>query len=131
MMDVEAVAAGLAAAARVVSGVNAYPQLPLSITEPAFAPVDWEMTTSNGCAETLRVTCAVLVGRVDDENAAAALYAYARLDGDKSLPAALEADPTLGGVCSDLVVTTRRMPRVFTVGQTDYLAAEIVAEIDG
>lgn len=130
-MDLELIATRLAERAATIEAVTGYPNVPHSVSEPAFVVVDLEVVDVGYCVERIRASCGLLVQRSDDDASARALYAYARRGGDTSVPDVLEAEPTLGGACTDLTVVSRRVPRVFPLRGTEYLAVEFVVEIDG
>jgi hypothetical protein len=60
----------------------------------------------SSAVSTMDFTCIVIVGRWVDRVAHTALDGYLSPDGATSIKTALEADPTLGGACSDLIVSS-------------------------
>lgn len=127
-MDIEAIQAGLGAAANGVAGLRGYPQLPGAIQPPVFAPVEFELSyhqTFGGRGLTeLTFTCGVYAPNSDAGRKL--LVGYLAETGAGSVPAAIEADKTLGGACKTLVVLrVRGAYRLYTVGDTDYLGAMI------
>lgn len=126
-MDVEAIQVGLATAAKTVSGLNAQPSLPDAINPPLFAVTEFEHDYNQtfaggsfGMVETL-FTCGLFVSRGDTPTGRAALATFTN---PTSVPAALQADRTLGGACRTLIVERLRgSGRLYTIGGTDYLGA--------
>lgn len=130
-MELELVAEGLATRARTIDGVTAYPHTPHSVSVPAFIVLDMDARLVGGCVEQLRVTCGLVTTLTDDPAVRKRLWQYAAATGEWSVLAALEAEPTLGGVCTDVTVASRRVPRTLTVATKEYLAAELLVEVDG
>jgi hypothetical protein len=74
--------------------------------------IDYDQTFSRG-SDTLLWTVRGLVALTTDIGAQKLLLAFADPTGTKSVKAALEANPTLGGVISDLRVTRCYAPITF------------------
>lgn len=129
-MDIELIHQRLADAADTIPGLRCHPSLPGSINPPTFAPVEFEMEyhqTFGGLA-VLMFTCGVY--STDSDQGRKILLSFLAPSGAKSIPAALEADKTLGGACSALVVQRHRGAyRLYTVGDNDYIGAMIDVKV--
>lgn len=79
-----------------------------------------------GSADRYEFIVRVLVGRSDDRSAVDALDPYL-----SSVPAAVNADPTLGGACDSARVTEARNFGVYVVAETNLLGIEFVVDIIG
>lgn len=128
-MDVEAIHEALATAAGTITGLRAYPSLPGAINPPVFAPTEFEMsyhgTFSPGRGMTTAMfTCGIFTSMGDTDQGRKKLVGYLADAGSGSIPAALEADKTLGGVVLQLVVDrVRGAYRLYEIGETSYLGA--------
>ncbi len=135
-MDIQAVQVGLANAADNITGVRSYPTLPDAITPSSTGVVfavtefalDYNQTmrgnSSIGMVETL-FSCGVYAMRSDDAGRAN-LVNFLAPAGALSVKAALEADRTLGGACTTLIVErVRGAYRLYNIGSTEFLGAVI------
>lgn len=132
-MDIEAIQQGLANAAGTIAGLRAYPKLPDSINPPTFAVVEFELdyhgtfSPARGLTQ-LAFTCGVY--NTDSDAGRKQLLPFLAETGASSIPAALEADKTLGGVARTLVVQrVRGAYRLYEVGDTPYLGAMIDVKV--
>lgn len=75
------------------------------------------------------VTVRIIASRGDDAAGQELLDALLASSGPSSIKAAIEADPTLGGVCSDLAVTGWDGYRLYDVAGTEYFGAELTVEV--
>lgn len=132
-MDLRAIQQGLSNAADTITGLRCYPTLPDSINPPTFAPVEFDLayhqtfSPSRGMTE-LTFTCGVYVP--DDDAGRKLLVGYLAETGATSIPAAIEADKTLSGVCKTLLVErVRGAGRVYTIGGNPYLGATIDVKV--
>ena len=122
----------LAAAVDNISGLRTYAYPPDQVSPPAAvvglpeSPFDISMGGANEWA----IPVFVIVGKVTDRTTRAALCSYVTPTGATSVKAAIEADPTLGGAC-DSVAVTRAEFSTITVAGTEYLAAELTANVVG
>lgn len=132
-MDLNAIRTGLADAIRTVPGLTVHPTLPASVNPPAVviasgSPlVSYQEAGSKGLAE-VRLTAYVLVSRVDDARAAAALDGYLSSGpgADRSVIDAIEAgDRTLGGLVDDVTVLSADGPFNNTDGGSNLAAASL------
>jgi hypothetical protein len=76
-------------------------------------------------------TVYVIVGRWLDRTAHAALDDYLSYSGSKSVRAAIEADPTLGGVCSTLIVRSGADITSLDAGGAQFLVIQMQVEVHG
>lgn len=132
-MDVEAIQQGLANAADTITGLRCFPALPGSINPPTFAVVEFELgyhgtfSPARGLTE-VTFTCGVYAS--DSDQGRKQLLPFLTETGATSIPAALEADKTLGGMAKTLVVQrVRGAYRLYEVGGTDYLGAMIDVKV--
>jgi hypothetical protein len=76
-------------------------------------------------------TVYVVVGRYLDRTAHAQLDDYLSYSGAKSVRAAIEADPTLGGVCSTLIVRSGADITSLDAGGAQFLVIQMQVEVHG
>jgi hypothetical protein len=76
-------------------------------------------------------TIYVIVGRWLDRTAHTALDDYLSYSGSKSVRAAIEADPTLGGVCSTLIVRSGADITSLDAGGAQFLVIQMQVEVHG
>jgi hypothetical protein len=76
-------------------------------------------------------TVFVVVGRYLDRTAHAQLDDYLSYSGSKSVRAAIEADPTLGGVCSTLIVRSGADITSLDAGGAQFLVIQMQVEVHG
>lgn len=105
MATPQELAEGLRDALRTISGLRAYDTMPEKPEAPAAcvlgptAATEYDLTFQNAIDGLWRPVfeISVFVSRVDVARGQQALRAYVSPVGDKSIPAALYGDPTLGG----------------------------------
>jgi hypothetical protein len=145
-VDLNAVAAGLAAAVDAIDGVTTYSYTPDAVTVPAFyvgeITTDFDAAMNRGLDE-LSIVCRMVVEKADMESAQHNLNRYMAGSGALSVKAALEAargapgDLALpsadapDGSCDDLRVRRISGHRLYTVGTTVYLGCEFIVQIIG
>ena len=76
-------------------------------------------------------TVYVVVGRWLDRTAHASLDDYLSYSGTKSVRAAIEGDPTLGGVCSTLVVRSGADITSLDANGAQFLVIQMQVEVHG
>jgi hypothetical protein len=76
-------------------------------------------------------TVFVIVGRYLDRTAHTQLDDYLSFSGSKSVRAAIEADPTLGGVCSTLIVRSGADITSLDAGGAQFLVIQMQVEVHG
>lgn len=117
----EAVADALAA----IPDLNTYPVVPdaaatpAAYVEPSTEPF-WEYDQDFDGSEDFHLLVTVLTSRVDANAGQEAVDAYVSRTGPESVKAAVEADPTLGGLVSDCHVTAARDYGILTLQGIDY-----------
>lgn len=132
-MDIEAIQQGMANAAGTIAGLRCFPALPGSINPPTFAPVEFELSyhgtfsPARGLTE-IMFTCGVYAP--DSDAGRKLLLPFIAEAGASSIPAALEADKTLGGVARTLIVQrVRGAYRLYEIGAVSYLGAMIDVKV--
>lgn len=132
-MDLELIQQRLASAADVIAGLQSLPALHGVINAPAFAVVEFEIeyhktfSAARGLSEVM-FTCGVYAP--DSDQGRKILMPLLAETGASSVPAALEADKTLGGACKTLVVQRARGAyRLYTVGDTDYIGSMLDVKV--
>lgn len=122
------------AVASVTPELNRYGYVPDSVAVPCFyvggVEIDYDLTMGRGSDE-LTVICVVLVSASSDQSGQEKLDAYLKGSGPGSLKAAIEADPTLGGICDYVEVARAQGYGFHQVGATNYLGAELVVNVVG
>lgn len=126
MADIKQVADGIADRLETIDGLGVHREPPGTVESPAAAvsleSVDYDSTMSRGSDD---LTFVVDLFLTDGPQGLENLYAYLNGSGAKSIKAAVEEDPTLGGVAMYAVVTEARKPNRAEVGQGSFLHAEV------
>jgi hypothetical protein len=109
--SVSAISEGLKVRLATINGVRAFSYQPPQLNPPMAYPVlnsaTYHQTMGMGGSVTsFDFTIFVIVGRWVDRTAHAALDGFLSPTGSSSIMAALEGDKTLGGACSDLMVSS-------------------------
>ena len=116
MSDLANIRAGLAANIAVITGIQVSPYTLANPTPPCVeivpADVEYDRTFGDG-VDKLNITVRVFVGMANEISAQKRLDEYLASSGAKSIKAAIEASPALGGACDDLQVTTATGYRVY------------------
>ena len=132
-MDIEAIQQGLANAADTIAGLRCYSALPGSINPPTFAKVEFELDYHGTFSPSRGLTALVFTCGVyapDTDAGRKLLLPFIAEAGASSVPAALEADKTLGGVAKTLVVQrVRGAYRLYEIGGVSYLGAMIDVKV--
>ncbi len=92
-------------------------------------PVDDYVTGLGGPRPTLAPTITVLTSSAIDRVGQLALAAYADSEGASSIPAAIAADPTLGGVVGGCQVRSFRPLGIDEVGVIGYFGGEFTLRV--
>lgn len=116
------IANALESALETIDGLRTAPFLSDSITPP-LALVAWDETVAYhsalaASAAEYSFTIFLIVARSSDRAGIEAMETYASLNGPMSIRAAIEADPTLGGVVSTLLVEKSGPPTSLNIGQS-------------
>ena len=136
MASVATIADGLKVRLATISGVRAYSYQPEQLNPPFAYPilngVSYHQTMGMGSAVTqFDWSVYVVVGRWVDRVAMTNLDDFLSPTGAKSIRAALEADRTLGGACSDLVVSTSANISALEQDDAEYLQVSFSLTIYG
>jgi hypothetical protein len=103
------VVAGLKTSLATISGLRTFSYQPSQIMPPVAFPVISQVRyhgTMGGGMPVYECVVYLIVGRYSDDRAMSDIDDYVAFTGAKSLRAALEADPTLGGVAQSVLVST-------------------------
>lgn len=133
MASIAAIRDGLKTRLATVTGLYTHDTVPDAVNPPAAivglpTTVAYDFTFR---AATTRFTfpVRVLVGRAAEAEAQDKLDGYLSADGATSIRAAIDGDPTLGGVASTSRVTAATGLGVYEVGATPYLGADLLVEV--
>ena len=132
--SVEAIAEALAAALEAIPNVRVVPYLPDDPNPPcalvSIDTVDYHAAFGDG-AMPHNFTIHLLATRASVRVAVAAIQGYMSNDGTNSVRAAIEADDTLGGVVSSVVVKRSGPPAPVSVGEAGviYLSVPFMVEV--
>ncbi len=131
--SVSTIAAALQTALETITGLRTAPYLSDTISPPvalvAIEEVEFHGAFAGGDV-THRFTVFVIVGRASDRAGLEALEAYMSQAGTLSIRAALEADPTLGGVVSSAYVSKSGPPASVAIGGTaTYISVPFLVEV--
>lgn len=118
---------GLAANLRKIRGLRVADHLPESVSPPqaviALDRVDYRRQMAQGMTEyAFRVL--VAVGRMGERSAQNLLDSYIAPTGPASVPAAIEADPTLAGIVYDVAVVSAGEIQPLNIGDAAYLTVQ-------
>ena len=119
---------GLKTRIETVPGLRGFDYQPDQVNPPfAFATLDeirYHQTGMSSGGVVMDFTVTVVVQRVSERTAQDKVDQYTSWDGAQSVRAAIEADPTLGGVCSDLIVNSASNFTNIDANDTLYLAMD-------
>lgn len=111
----------------VIPGLRVYDYLPDQINPP-LAYVGIQQVNYHGAFRggnpITTYTVVVVVGRVNERTSQRALDEFLAYDGDRSVRAAIEADPTLDGVIQSLIVTDGGNLAPLTMGDVTYVSID-------
>jgi len=132
MTTISAIRTGLATRLGTISGLRTTatvpddPKPPVAIVMPPTVTYDTAMGRG---LDTYEFTVLVMVGRLSERTAQAALDGYANPTGAGSIKTAIEADRTLGGAASTLRVTDMRNVGPMSIAENTFLTAEFVVTV--
>lgn len=132
MSDISSLRSGIAsnlakiANLRTAATVPEDPKPPVAIVMPPRISFDTAMGRG---LDTYEFTVLLIVGRVSDRTAQAAIDAYCNPSGASSVKTAIESDRTLGGAANDLRVTDMRSVSSISIADTTYLTAEFAVQV--
>jgi hypothetical protein len=112
-----------------IPGLTGLKTVPSAITPPAVAVeverIDYDTTMSRGSDDVVFVAT-LFVSKASERASQDQLFAYLSGSGAKSVKAAFEADPTLGGLVFDASVAEARQPGTFAIGEIPYNGVQFV-----
>jgi hypothetical protein len=121
----------VALALKAIPGLNEHPRYPKVINSPAAVVVRRETTYEPafdvGADHTLAVR--LFLSFADLAGAQGRLDDYCAADGVLSIRAAIDVDPTLGGVVDGCRVASAEDERITTYSGIDYLTVDLVLEV--
>lgn len=123
---------GLREALSAVPGLRIADHLPEQVSPPMavilLQNVQYHRAMQGGLSEwTFVISC--VTGRMGERSAQQQLDSWLAWSGDGSVRAAVEADQTLGGACSTLVVSDAVAVKPLTIGDASYLTCEFVVSV--
>lgn len=131
---VSQVATGLQTRLATISGLRTFNYQPEQENPPFAYPqinsINYHRAYQGGDV-VMDWTVYVIVGRWLDRTAHAALDDYLSYSGSKSVRAAIEADPTLGGVCQTLIVRSGADITSLDAGGAQFLVIQMQVEVHG
>lgn len=131
---VSQVATGLQARLATITGLRTFNYQPEQENPPFAYPqinsINYHRAYQGGDV-VMDWTVYVIVGRWLDRTAHAALDDYLSYSGSKSVRAAIEGDPTLGGVCQTLIVRSGADITSLDAGGAQFLVIQMQVEVHG
>lgn len=131
---VSQVATGLQTRLATITGLRTFNYQPEQENPPFAYPqinnINYHRAYSGGDV-VMDWTVYVVVGRWLDRTAHASLDDYLSYSGAKSVRAAIEADPTLGGVCSTLIVRSGADITSLDANGAQFLVIQMQVEVHG
>ena len=117
----------IAVALATIPGLRVADHLPEAVTPPMaviqIQSVTYHRAMAGGSSE-WKYVISVVAGRMGDRSAQLTLDGWMSWDGAQSVRAALEADRTLTGKCSTLIVDNMISIRPLQIGDASYLTCE-------
>lgn len=116
---------------RTFDALPAQPPVPCAVVTPDTVTYDYSFGNVRRAAglTAYDFVITVLVGAMSERSAQNRLDGYVSPSGDQSIKAAVETDRTLGGVVSDVRVTSMRDYVSFPNGDSTFLGAEFTAQV--
>lgn len=132
-MNLRDIRAGLAQAIDNVPGVHVWAYVPDALIPPAAVvipnDIDYHRSFNEGC-QRVELRVRVYASKVSDRGSQDVLDDMLASHGTSSFRAAIEADPTLGGVCSSVSVGFAEGSYAsYSVAETPYLGFELIVEV--
>lgn len=133
--SVTAVREALAAALATVEGLRPHAFIPDNIVPPAaiIAPAQGTFLTYDssfsGGSDDMRFIIQLLVSTASDRAGQENLDAYLAAAGDKSVKAAVEDDPSLGGIVDSVAVAEASNYGKVSLEGTEYFGCEFAVEV--
>jgi hypothetical protein len=134
MASISDIRTGLATRLATISGLRTFPYQPEQENPPFGYPqinsINYHRAFDGGDV-VMDWTVFVIVGRYLDRTAHASLDDYLSYSGAKSVRAAIEGDPTLGGVCSTLIVRSGADITSLDANGAQFLVIQMQVEVHG
>jgi hypothetical protein len=133
MTDINAMSEAIALQLSNIEGLRTQAQIrdmvavPVAIIGPPTS-IDYDATMRNG-SNRYEFGVRVLVGRVEERSAQVYLAEYAAPTGPRSIKAAIEADPSLGGTAMTTRVTSANGIGSYDYGDVSYLGMDFSVEV--
>lgn len=132
MAEIAAVFEGLKARLETIAGLRVREELPGTIQPPtavlSLEELTFDTTMARG-SDDLEVHVHVFTSLSSERAGQRALWTYLAGSGPKSVKAAVEADPTLGGAAMFAEVTTVGDVGLAKIGDVSYYAARFVVRV--
>lgn len=133
MSDLNAMCAGLAAQLTAHTGLRAHGKAPGSIAVPAAVVIPSRPAILYGATmdgeTTVNLLVIVAVTAANDVAGQDQLLKYVASSGTLSVPAAVQADPTLGGTAEDAVVRQVASYGLIEYAGQQYMGATFLVEV--
>lgn len=124
--------AGLRTRLATISGLRVADHLPEQI-QPPMAVIQLQSVTYHramaGGLSAWEFVIALVAGRMGERSAQVQLDTWMSYAGSGSVRAAIEADPTLAGACSTLIVGDMIAVRPLSLGDASYLTCEFTVTV--
>lgn len=124
--------AGLGKLLADIPGLRVSDHLPEQLNPPqAIVQLDqvvYHRAMAGGLTE-WRFVVVLVAGRMGDRTSQAQIDGWLSWDGDQSVRAALEADPTLGGAAQTVNVSRSLSVRPLVIGELTYISVELNVDV--
>ena len=124
--------AGLAAALAEIPGLRVADHVSENLNPPQAVvqldQVTYHRAMGGGLSE-WRFVVVMVAGRMGDRTGQLTIDGWLSWDGDQSVRAAIEADPTLGGVAHTTKVAQSLAIRPLSIGELTYLTVELNVDV--
>jgi hypothetical protein len=133
-MEAAVVRERLAEAAKSVPDLRAFAYLPEAIDPPTFVAgevtIDYDQVEEGGWDQ-LEVICHLYTSTSLDRAGQKLLDGYLARTGSRSIKTALQADPTLGGICTTLRLTQATGYGKYEIAGATYYGSRLVVHVWG
>lgn len=132
MADYDAIRQGLATAITAGTGLRAFADVPGAVSPPCCVILPGRPAITYGVTlggeVNLNLMAMVLLSAASDTYSQQALDEYLSTSGDKSVNAAVEDDPTLGGTCEYAVTTGVQQYGLIDYAGQQYMGATFMIQ---